>query len=68
MIRNQVAVSVPSERCDIRLPFSKEAWAKLLGGKLALSEVLSDIGGVSDEDRHQVVGLLSAFDLETLQR
>ena len=68
MIRNQVAVSVPSERCDIRLPFSKEAWAKLLGGKLALSEVLSDLEGVSDEDRRQVVGLLSAFDLETLQR
>jgi hypothetical protein len=47
---------------------SKEVWAKLLGGKLALSEVLIEIEGVSDEDREQAINLLSAFDLETLQR
>ncbi len=68
MIRNQVAVSVPSERCDTKLSLSKEVWAKLLGGKLALSEVLIGMEGVLDEDREQAINLLSAFDLETLQR
>ena len=68
MIRNQVAVSVPSERCNTRLSLSKEVWAKLLGGKLALSEVLIGMEGILDEDREQAINLLSAFDLETLQR
>ena len=67
IIRNQVAVSSPSEQCDIRLFLSKEKWAKLLGGKLALSKLLDEMEEISIQEKHQIIDMLSAFDLKTLQ-
>ena len=68
MIRNQVAAVVGFDQCDLKLSVTKAAWAKLLGGKMALSEVLSGISDLSMEDAKKATDLLAVFDLETLKR
>jgi len=68
MIRNQVAAVVDFDQCDLKLSMTKAAWAKLLGGKMGLSEVLSGMNDLSIEDTKKATDLLAVFDLETLKR
>ena len=68
MIRNQVAAVVAFDQCDLKLSVTKAAWAKLLGGKLGLSEVLAQMSELSSGDLQTVTTLLSCFDLESFKR
>ena len=68
MIRNEVAAVVAFDQCDLKLSVTKAAWAKLLGGKMGLSEVLCGISDLSMEDAKMATDLLTVFDLETLKR
>ena len=68
MIRNQVAAVVAFEQCDLKLSVTKAAWAKLLGGKVGLSEVLAQMSELSSGDLQTVTTLLSCFDLESFKR
>jgi len=68
MIRNQVAAVVAFDQCDLKLSVTKAAWAKLLGGKVGLSEVLAQMSELSSGDLQTVTTLLSCFDLESFKR
>lgn len=68
MIRNQVAAVVTFDQCDLKLSVTKAAWAKLLGGKVGLSEVLAQMSELSSGDLQTVTTLLSCFDLESFKR
>jgi alkyl sulfatase BDS1-like metallo-beta-lactamase superfamily hydrolase len=67
-IRNQIAASIPADQCDIVWTIEKSAWAKLLGGKIVLSELLADSSNLSTEDAKKITHLLGVFDLATLKR
>ena len=67
-VRNQIAASVTFEECDIKLSMTKSAWAKLLGAKLGLSDVLLEVEGLSVDTLESAKGILSIFDLESLKR
>ena len=66
-IRSQVAVSVAPEECEIRLNLTKSTWAKLLGAKVFLSDVLQEVNDLTEKEREKVISLLSSFDLVSLQ-
>ena len=66
-IRSQVAVSVAPEECEIRLNLTKSTWAKLLGEKVFLSNVLQEVNDLTEKEREKVISLLSSFDLVSLQ-
>ena len=68
MIRNQVAAVVAFDQCDLKLSVTKAAWAKLLGGKVGLSELLAQMSELSSGDLQTVTTLLSCFDLESFKR
>jgi alkyl sulfatase BDS1-like metallo-beta-lactamase superfamily hydrolase len=68
MIRNQVAAVMAFNQCDLKLSVTKTAWAKLLSGKVGLSEVLAQMSKLSSGDLQKVTTLLSCFDLESFKR
>ena len=60
-------MSVAPEECEIRLKLTKSTWAKLLGSKVFLSDVLQEVHDLTEKEREKVISLLSSFDLVSLQ-
>ena len=60
-------MSVAPEECEIRLNLTKSTWAKLLGAKVFLSDVLQEVNDLTEKEREKVFSLLSSFDLVSLQ-
>jgi len=63
IIRNQVAVPCESDQCDSVIKADHAAWAKLLGGKMNLSEFLESANGLTVEGKSKASELLACFDL-----
>ena len=60
-------MSVAPEECEIRLNLTKSTWAKLLGAKVFLSDVLQEVNDLTEKEREKVISLLSSFDLVSFQ-
>ena len=58
----------PDSYLTIKLNLTKTSWAKLLGTKVSLSDVLQDVNDLTEKEREKVISLLSSFDLVSLQR
>ena len=63
IIRNQVAVPCELDQCDSVIKVDHAAWAKLLGGKMNLSEFLESASGLTVEGKSKASELLACFDL-----
>jgi alkyl sulfatase BDS1-like metallo-beta-lactamase superfamily hydrolase len=63
IIRNQVAVPCELDQCDTVIKADHANWAKLLGGKMNLSEFLETSNGLTVEDKSIASELLACFDL-----
>jgi len=62
-IRNQVAVPCSLDCCDCVLHAEHADWAKLLAGKMSLTEFLLACDGLTDQGRSTARSLLGCFDL-----
>ena len=63
VIRNQVAVPSTLDCCDRVLQAGHHDWARLLAGKMNLSDFLASCHSLTDEDTSVAQELLACFDL-----
>lgn len=64
-IRHGVAVPTDGDNSELSITVSSDHWFSILGGKLNLSEAMTD-GSVFASDVDQVAGFFACFDLDTL--